>query len=167
MCSELFLVEGNRTTRGGCVISNLEYEEIEDPLRGLGATALNDEAMISVQEVIDGFVLHQNARADRVSFYGKGNLWNSENDIDLEQQMLQFVYENPGRSYSAIFKEFKREGYVHSVILETYNILVYDRKILQRLNVGTDAHPRYAHFVTEFLASEPKKDVLYDVLGPI
>ncbi len=151
--------------RGGCVISKLEYEEMNDPLRELEATALDNEAMISVQEVIDGFALHQNK--NRVSFHGKGILRNSENDIDLEQQVLQFVYENPGRSYSAIFKQFRREGYTHSAILEAYNILLYDKKILLRLNVGTAAYPRYAHFVTDFLSSEPKKDVLYEVLGPI
>jgi hypothetical protein len=85
----------------------------------------------------------------------------------LEQHMMQFVYENPGRSYNAIFTCFREEGFSYADIRETYNMLLYDKKILQRLNVGTDKSPRYAHFVVGFFAFEPRRDVLYDVLGPM
>ncbi|MBU7017790.1 MAG: hypothetical protein HXS44_09785 [Theionarchaea archaeon] len=96
------------------------------------------------------------------------DLWDSlKNEETLEQQMVQFVYENPGRSHSALFAYFREAGFPYADIRETYNTLLYDKKILQRLNVGTDKSPRYAHFVAGLFAFEPKRDVLYDVLGPI
>ncbi|KYK37882.1 MAG: hypothetical protein HXS46_13115 [Theionarchaea archaeon] len=124
------------------------------------------EPMLTVRDVINGFT--PSNRVDE-SFYKRGDPWDSteENCRELKQQMVQFLYESPGRSYSAIFKHFRREGFTHKDILETYNILLYDKKILRRLNVGTDRSPRYAHFVTKPFFGDPQKDALYDVLGPV
>ena len=142
-----------------------EPGSIKDPLEDLEVAPDSEASMISVKDIIDGFTLLQNAR-NQISFE-RESAQNTKNDIDLEQKMVQFLYENPGRSYSAIFKHFKKEGFTHSSILETYNVLLYDKKILRRLNVGTAASPRYAHFVTEPPVYEHEKDVLYEILGPI
>lgn len=114
------------------------------------------------------------ARDDADPFVGDGekdsyeDSWDFlKNEETLEQHMIQFVYENPGRSHNALFTYFKEEGFPYADIREAYNTLLYDKKILQRLNVGTDKSPRYAHFVAGLFAFEPKRDVLYDVLGPI
>ncbi len=124
------------------------------------------ESMLTVRDVIDGFAPSNGADE---SFYRRGDPWDSmeENCRELKQQMVQFLFESPGRSYSAIFKHFKKEGFTYKDILETYNILLYDKKILRRLNVGTDASPRYAHFVTKPFFGGSQKDALYDVLGPV
>jgi len=136
----------------------------KDPLEKMGVAPDPEASMISVKDIIDGFTLLQNARNQ---IFERESVQNTKNDIDLEQKMVQFLYENPGRSYSAIFKRFKKEGFTHGSILETYNVLLYDKKILRRLNVGTAASPRYAHFVTEPPVYEHEKDVLYEILGPI
>lgn len=125
-----------------------------------------DAEMISLREILDGFDFSRDT-TDDVYSHEKGNLWNVMNGYeDLEHRMIQYVQEIPGRSYSAIFEHFKEEGFTHTDILETYNILVYDKKILLRINVGTAASPRYAHFVAGFLVSAGK-DALYEILGPI
>ncbi|MGD2248754.1 MAG: hypothetical protein PVF58_10145 [Candidatus Methanofastidiosia archaeon] len=85
----------------------------------------------------------------------------------LERKIMVFIRENPGKSLNAIFSYFKQEGFSHKDILEAYNTLMYDQKIVQRLNVGTEESPRYAHFLADFFAYDSGKDVLYDVLGPV
>ncbi len=117
------------------------------------------ESIVSLREIIDGFNQQDIPETDYEE-------WMEGDCITLEQQMIQFVREKPGKSCNAIFNHFKQKGFKHSCILEIYNILVYSKKILQRLNVGTVTSPRYAHFV-EFFEFKPRKDALYDVLGPI
>lgn len=117
------------------------------------------ESIVSLREIVEGF----NQQDPETGC----EEWVMEGDcVTLEQQIIQFVREKPGRSCNAIFNHFKQKGFKHSHILEIYNILVYSKKILQRINVGTVASPRYAHFV-DFFEFEPRKDALYDVLGPI
>lgn len=127
-------------------------------------TALETELMVTVKEVIDGFDLVPNGNEYSCE---KDSLWDlMESDLNLEQQIVQFIHENPGRSCNAIFKCFREKGFTYTDVLETYNILVYDKKMLLRINVGTATSPRYAHFVTGHV-HKPGKDVLYDILGPI
>jgi hypothetical protein len=90
-----------------------------------------------------------------------------DNGATLERKIEVFIRENPGKSLNAIFNYFKQQGFSHKDILSSYNILMYDQKIVQRLNVGTEETPRYAHFLADFFAYDPGKDVLYDVLGPV
>lgn len=121
-------------------------------------------SILSVREVIDTFNLENKSGGTPY----KSMPWDlAESDVTLEQQIIQFIYENPGRSYSAIFRYFKEQGYTYTEILEAYNILLYDKKVLRRLNVGTSASPRYAHFVTQYFFAEPRRDALYDIFGPI
>lgn len=96
-------------------------------------------------------------------------LWDTEteNQIDLAQRILEFIDENPGRSKNAILHQFKAEGFAHSRILDAYNILLYDRKIIVRMNVGTKSSPRYAHFSSPPSYGARGRDPLYEVLGPL
>ncbi len=129
--------------------------------------ASNTEAVASLREVIDGFDSLQSMQEDE-KYHWEVDLWDVPDEYrDLGQRMAEFVRENPGRSYNALFNYFKSEGFFYRDILETYNILVYDKKILLRLNVGTAASPRYAHFVLDFFVQEPVKDALFEILGPI
>lgn len=89
------------------------------------------------------------------------------NGTVIERKIEKFIQKNPGKSLNAIFNHFKQQGFSHKNILEAYNILMYDQKTVQRLNVGTNRAPRYAHFLANFFAYDPGKDVLYDVLGPV
>lgn len=116
---------------------------------------------LTIREVIDGFASSPSGQ-DRDPC---GSLWDLMEDEqrELRQRMVQFILENPGKSYNAIFNYFKKEGFNYKSILETYNILLYDKKILQRINTGTAAFPRYAHFAHV----EPEKDGLHDVFGPL
>lgn len=148
----------------------LKSEEREKgPSESLEVTTEGMElSLVSVREVIDSF----NSSRDAVSGvhpYVEGGSWDMmENEQkELERKIMQFVFENPGKSYNAILKHFKSEGLAHTTILEAYNVLLYEKKILKRLNVGTLASPRYAHFAVELQEREPKKDALYDVLGPM
>ena len=119
--------------------------------------------VISARDVVDQFTSRDGGERDPYE-----DSWDFlEGKETLEQQMMKFLYENPGRSHSAIFAYFRKEGFSYADIRETYNMLLYDKKILQRLNVGTDKSPRYAHFVAGLFAFESKRDVLYEVLGPI
>ena len=139
-----------------------ELKEVGSPRN----TEVDDmkSSILSVREIIDTFNL-ENKRGEPPCESMPWGL--AESDITLEQQIIQFIYENPGRSYSAIFRYFKDQGYTYTEILEVYNILLYDKKVLRRLNVGTSASPRYAHFVTHYFFAEPRKDALYAILGPI
>jgi hypothetical protein len=139
--------------------------EMKDIVQGLESTSDSEPSMLSLREVIDTFHLSRNASHEDSS--QRNDVLPTEKGSDLEQQMIQYVCESPGKSCNALFKYFRERGFSHKCILETYNILLYDRKVIQRLNVGTDRSPRYAHFLTDFFAYAPGKDVLYDVLGPV
>lgn len=133
----------------------------KNPLRD--EATLDTESMITVKEVINGFDLHYQPDDSTTD-----ELWDlMETDLNLEQQIVQFVHDNPGRSYRAIFKYFRDQGFTYTDILETYNVLVYSKEMLMRLNVGTTRYPRYAHFVAGYYVRGPGKDALYDILGPI
>lgn len=139
-----------------------ELEEVGSPRNTEGDDMKS--SILTVREVIDTFNLEN--RSGGTPY--EGVPWDlAESDVTLEQQIIQFVYENPGRSYSAIFRYLKEQGHAYTEILEAYNILMYDKKVLRRLNVGTSASPRYAHFVTQYFFAEPRRDALYDILGPI
>lgn len=130
-------------------------------------TAPDTESMISMREVLDAFDISCGSAGEAYP-YERDSLWDAADDYEgLEQQIVQYIRENPGRSYNAIFNHFKNEGFTYTNILETYNTLVYSKKILLRVNVGTDTSPRYAHFAMEFFVLQPKRDVLYDILGPV
>lgn len=134
------------------------YAETHGEVKILGEKT-DVESIVSLREIVEGF----NQQDPETGC----EEWVMEGDyMTLEDQIIQFVREKPGRSCNAIFNHFKQKGFNHSHILEIYNILVYSKKALQRLNVGTVASPRYAHFV-DFFEFEPRKDALYDVLGPI
>jgi hypothetical protein len=124
---------------------------------------------VTLRDVIDGFQTPQEQeewREDSSSF-GIGNAWDDESseDFTLEQEILMYVQEYPGKSRNAIFKYCRKRGYSYSAVEEGYNVLVYDKKVIQRLNVGTSLSPRYAHFFDGF--QEQKRDALYEVLGPM
>lgn len=143
-----------------------ELEEVKFPLRGNETGRLHTEASVSVQEIVEGFSL-SSKRENESSDPDGAWRWTEGDEETLEQQIVYFVYENPGKSYNALFKWFKEKGFTHTDILEAYNVLIYEKKAIRRLNVGTETSPRYAHFVTELFAREPGKDALYDVLGPL
>jgi len=168
--SEELSLSQNRT-------NELEGDEMEKELQLGQVECLEEveatpdtESMISMREILDAFNLPHDSTED-VYPYEKGDLWDMMDDLDehegLEQKIVQYIRENPGRSYNAIFNHFKKEGFTYTEVLETYNVLVYSKKILLRVNVGTDTSPRYAHFVMEFFVPQPEKDVLYDILGPV
>jgi hypothetical protein len=140
-------------------------ERMKNPLKNLEPIAISTE-MASFKDVVDEFASVQDAKD---SLSSDSDPWNNEeNDLlSLESRIMQFVRERPGKSCNAIFKHFKKEGFRYTEISEAYNILLYDRKVLQRINAGTKIAPRYAHFSQDFFAYEPRKDVLYDVLGPL
>ena len=147
-------------------MGTIGFRGMEDPLEGV---VLSDTelSMITVRDVIDGFSMLQDGEEN-----GGYPNWNcswdvKETEMDLEQKMMQFAYENPGRSRSAIVRKFKKEGFSRGEILETYTVLVYDKKILRRIDVGTAKSPRYAHFAVDLFVDNPGKDALYDVLGPL
>ncbi|MGC1122127.1 MAG: hypothetical protein WBA22_13640 [Candidatus Methanofastidiosia archaeon] len=124
---------------------------------------------VTLREVIDGFQTLQEQeewREDSSSF-GIGNAWDDERseECTLEQEITIYVQEHPGRSRNAIFRHCKKRGYSYSAIEEGYNVLVYDKKVIQRLNVGTSLSPRYAHFFDGF--QEQKRDALCEILGPM
>jgi hypothetical protein len=126
-------------------------------------------SVVTLRDVIDGFQTLQEQeewREDSSSF-GIGNTWDDERseDFTLEQEILMYVQEHPGKSRNAIFRYCRKRGYSYSAIEEGYNVLVYDKKVIQRLNVGTSLSPRYAHFFDGF--QEEKRDALYEVLGPM
>jgi hypothetical protein len=96
-------------------------------------------------------------------------VWNTETGkkLDLAHRIFEFIQENPGRSKNAILQQFKAEGFSPSKILEAYHILIYDKKIIMKMNVGTKSTPRYAHFSSPPFFVKPERDVLYEVLGPL
>ena len=145
-----------------------EYEEITEMM---GVNEVNGvcsqdvrSPILSAREVVEAFGMSRNSVEDGVS---DKDQWDFTAHENLEQDMVQFISGNPGKSYSAVFAHFRKEGFSYTDIRETYNVLVYDKKLLQRLNVGTDKSPRYAHFVTGLFAYEPGRDALYEVLGPV
>ena len=69
------------------------------------------ESIVSLREIIDGF----NQQDILKTNYEE---WMEGDCITLEQQMIQFVREKPGRSCNAIFNHFKQKGFKHSCILE-------------------------------------------------
>ncbi|MBU7042246.1 MAG: hypothetical protein HXS47_01550 [Theionarchaea archaeon] len=97
------------------------------------------------------------------------DMWDRDepSQIDVAHRICEYVLENPGRSKNAIIQQFKAEGFSHSTIMEAYHILIYDKKIIIRINVGTKSAPRYAHFTSPPFSPKPERDALYEVLGPL
>lgn len=129
----------------------------------------SSQSAVTLREVIDGFETLQEQeewRADSSSFRIE-SMWDDESyeEFTLEQQIVMYVQENPGRSRNAIFRYCRDRGYSHSAVEESYNVLVYSKRTIQRLNVGTSLSPRYAHFINGL--HEQKRDVLNEVLGPL
>lgn len=146
-------------------MSRIQIAEKTRPLEELETY----QSAVTLREILDGFqtLQEQEEWRDDSSSLGMESLWDDERDEEfaLEQELLTYVQENPGRSRNAIFRHCRNRGYSHSAVGEIYNVLVYDKKIIQRLNVGTLLFPRYAHFLDEL--QEQKRDALYEVLGPL
>jgi hypothetical protein len=136
-------------------------KDVDGPIQEMGTNmiSLNDVVHTLFPPQLGGETLLNNVQ----------ELWDleTENQMDLAQRVLEFIHENPGRSKNAIIQQFKAEGFSHSKILEAYHVLLYDKKIIIRMNVGTKSSPRYAHFSSPPFYGDPGRDPLYEVLGPL